>query len=140
MLRTDNIAWRKFFSLFVNIVKRVKEGETQNCTNTGFSLNFSHWLSEKSSKFFKCGILLLLILKSQLKPFDTLEKKGHRKCCQRLLQGCFYRRLSCVYPVSITTYLKNIFYFKLMHLYFPNKQLKYLSKWGKIFFFQIFFK
>ena len=52
MLRTDNIAWRKFCSLFVNIVKKGKGRDTQNCPNTGFSHNFCHWLSEKSSKFW----------------------------------------------------------------------------------------
>ena len=51
MLRIDNIAWRKFCSLLLNIVKRGKGRETQNCPNSSFSYNFCHWLSEKSAKF-----------------------------------------------------------------------------------------
>ena len=42
MLRTDNIASRKFFSLFLNISRRRKGRETQNCPNSSFSHNFCH--------------------------------------------------------------------------------------------------
>ena len=53
MLRTDNIAWRKFCSLSLKIVKeekgktkKQKEGEnkTKNWPNSNFSHNFCHWL------------------------------------------------------------------------------------------------
>ena len=37
MLRTNNIAWCNFCSLFLNIVKRGKGRETQNCPNRSFS-------------------------------------------------------------------------------------------------------
>ena len=37
MLRTHNIARRKIRSLFLNIVKREKGRETQNCPNSSFS-------------------------------------------------------------------------------------------------------
>ena len=47
MLRTHNMTWRKFCSLFLNIVKRGKGVETRNCPNSSFSHNFCHWLSEK---------------------------------------------------------------------------------------------
>ena len=40
MLRTQNIAWCKFFSLFLNIAKRGKNVETQNRSNSCFSRNF----------------------------------------------------------------------------------------------------
>ena len=46
MFQTHNIAWRKFRSLFLNIVKRRKGLETRNCPNTSFSHNFCHWLFE----------------------------------------------------------------------------------------------
>ena len=61
MLKTDNIAWRNFCSMFLNIVKKGKEEETQNCPNSSFSHNFCHWLSEKMWKV-KCSILQLLVL------------------------------------------------------------------------------
>ena len=51
ILQTHNIAWRKFHSLFLNIVKKGKGAETQNCPNNSVSHNFCHWLSEKSAKF-----------------------------------------------------------------------------------------
>ena len=51
ILQTHNIAWRKFRSLFLNIVKKGKGAETQNCPNNSVSHNFCHWLSEKSAKF-----------------------------------------------------------------------------------------
>ena len=44
MLRTDNIAWRKFCSLFLNIIRRWKGRETQNRPNSSFAHNFCHWL------------------------------------------------------------------------------------------------
>ena len=44
ILRAYNIAWRKFCSLFLNIVKRRKERETQKCPNSSFSQSFCHWL------------------------------------------------------------------------------------------------
>ena len=50
MLLTHNIAWRKLRSLLLNIAKRRKAWETQNCPNSSFSDNFCHWLSEKSVK------------------------------------------------------------------------------------------
>ena len=61
MFRTYNIAWRNFCSLVLNIVKRGKEVETQNCPNSSFSHTFCHWLSEKIWKT-KCSILQLLVL------------------------------------------------------------------------------
>ena len=51
MLRTNNIDWRKLYSLFLNIVKGRKGRKTQYCPNSCFSHNFCHWLSEKSAKF-----------------------------------------------------------------------------------------
>ena len=51
MLGTHNIALRKLRSLFLNIGKRRKGRETQNCPNRSFSYNFCHWFSEKYSKF-----------------------------------------------------------------------------------------
>ena len=51
MLQTHNIAWRKLRPLFLNIVKRGKGRQTQNCPNSSCSHNFCHWLSEKSAKF-----------------------------------------------------------------------------------------
>ena len=51
VLQTDKIAWRKFCSLFLNIIKSGKGRETQNSANSGFSHNFCHWLSERSAKF-----------------------------------------------------------------------------------------
>ena len=50
-LRTHNIAWHKFCSLYLNIVKTGKGTETQNCLNSSFSHNFCHWLSEKTEKY-----------------------------------------------------------------------------------------
>ena len=47
---THNIVWRKFSSLFRNIVKRGKGVETWNCPVSSFSLNFCHWLSEEIGK------------------------------------------------------------------------------------------
>ena len=44
ILRAYNIAWRKFCSLFLNIVKRWKERETQKFPNRSFSQSFCHWL------------------------------------------------------------------------------------------------
>ena len=44
MLRTHNIASRKFWSLFLNIVIRGKGRETQSCPNSSFSHNVCHWL------------------------------------------------------------------------------------------------
>ena len=41
-LRTDNVAWQKFCSLFLNIAKRGKGRETQNCPNSSFSHNFCY--------------------------------------------------------------------------------------------------
>ena len=61
LLRTHSIAWRNFCSLFLNIVKKVKEVETQNCSNSSFSHNLCHWLPEKNFKI-KCSILQLFIL------------------------------------------------------------------------------
>ena len=56
MLQTNKNAWRKFCSLFLNLVKRGEGRETQNCPNNSFSHNFCHWLSEKSAKFYVCYI------------------------------------------------------------------------------------
>ena len=61
MLLNHNIAWRKFSSLFLNIVKREKGIETQNCPNSSSSNNFCHWLSEKIWKI-KASILQFLVL------------------------------------------------------------------------------
>ena len=59
MLGTHNIAWRKFCSLFPNIVKSGKGVETKNCPNSSFSHNFYHWLSKKiwkiEVKYFTVG-------------------------------------------------------------------------------------
>ena len=44
MLRTHNIAWCKFYLLFLNIVKRGKGRETQNRLGSSFSHTFCHWL------------------------------------------------------------------------------------------------
>ena len=44
MLWTHNIAWRKFYSCFLNIVKRGKGVETRNYLNISFSHNFCYWL------------------------------------------------------------------------------------------------
>ena len=56
MLRTHNIAWRKFCSLFLKIVKRAKGIETRNCSNSSFSHNSCHWLSEKTWKILNVVI------------------------------------------------------------------------------------
>ena len=40
ILGTRSIAWRKFCSLFLNVVIREKEIETQSCPNSSFSHNF----------------------------------------------------------------------------------------------------
>ena len=61
MLRTHRIAWLKFCSLFLNIVKRGKGVETKNCLNNIFSHHFCHWLSEKVLKD-KCDILEMLVV------------------------------------------------------------------------------
>ena len=44
MLRTHNIAWRNFCSLFLNIVKKGMGVQTRRCTNPIFSHNFCYWL------------------------------------------------------------------------------------------------
>ena len=54
MLWTHNIVWRNFCSLFLNIVKKGKRRETQNCPNSSFSHSFCHWLPGKSTKFPVC--------------------------------------------------------------------------------------
>ena len=59
MLRTHSIAWLKFCSLFLVIVKREKE--RKNCLNSSFSHHFCHWLSELVLKD-KCDILVLLFV------------------------------------------------------------------------------
>ena len=40
MLWTHNIAWHKFCSFFLNIVKSRKGVETWNCSNSSFPINF----------------------------------------------------------------------------------------------------
>ena len=47
MLPTYNIAWRKFWTLFLNIFKKGKGAETRDCPISSFSHNFFHWFSEK---------------------------------------------------------------------------------------------
>ena len=64
MLRTDNIAWRKFCSLCLNIVKEGegRRGEKHTIVQTAaFPIIF---VTDrlKNLQNFKCGILLLLIL------------------------------------------------------------------------------
>ena len=58
MLQNHNIAWRKFYLLFLNIVKRGKGRETQDYLNSSFSHNFCRWLyiifSLKKLKFYGC--------------------------------------------------------------------------------------
>ena len=44
MLWTHNIAWIKFYWLFLNIVQREKRTETQNRLDSSFSDNFCDWL------------------------------------------------------------------------------------------------
>ena len=61
MLPTHNIAWSKVFSLFLDIVKKGKKVEKQNCPDSSFSHNFRYWLSAKILKI-KCSVLQLLIL------------------------------------------------------------------------------
>ena len=63
MLRIQNLAWHKFYSLFLNIVKGggKERRETQSCLNSSFSHNFiTDCLQNLQS--FKCGILKLFIL------------------------------------------------------------------------------
>ena len=61
MLRTHNIAGRKLRSLFLNIVKRGKRRETENCPIAVFPILFvSDCL--KNLENLECGILELLIL------------------------------------------------------------------------------
>ena len=61
MLRTHNLAWRNFCSLLLNIVKKEKKIETNHCSNSVFSHDFCHWLSEKIRKI-KCTILHFLVV------------------------------------------------------------------------------
>ena len=61
MLRTNNIAWRKFYSTFLNIVKRGKGRETQNCLNISYPIIFVT-ACLKNLQNCKCDILQLLIL------------------------------------------------------------------------------
>ena len=61
MLPTHNIAWRKFYSLFLKIVKREERKETQNCPNSSFPIIFVTDCL-KNLQNSKCGILQLLIL------------------------------------------------------------------------------
>ena len=51
MLQTHNIAWRKFSSLFLNIVKKGKREETRNYPNGSFSLIFVTDCMKKPGKF-----------------------------------------------------------------------------------------
>ena len=44
MLWTHNIAWHKFYSFFLDIVKMERGGEIKNCPYSSFSHNFCHWL------------------------------------------------------------------------------------------------
>ena len=60
MLWTNDIAWRKFCSLFLNIVQSGKGAERQNCTDSSFCHNFCCCL--KKSWKLKCGILQFAIL------------------------------------------------------------------------------
>ena len=64
MLRSHNIAWRNFCSLFLNIVKRGKGVETQNCPNSSFSRTFVTDCLKKSEKlsvvFYNCSLYIKL--------------------------------------------------------------------------------
>ena len=64
MLRSHNIAWRNFCSLFLNIVKRGKGVETQNCLNSSFSCNFVTDCLKKYEKlsvvFYNCSLYIKL--------------------------------------------------------------------------------
>ena len=103
MLRTHNIASRKFFSLFLNIVKRGNGVETRNCN---FSQNFCHWWSAKNLK--KLSVVFY-------SWFFWITLKA---------SNCPLRH----YDISLNKFWS------------PNKQFKYLGRWGKIFIFQIVFK
>ena len=53
VLPTHNTGWRNFcFTLFLNIVKKGKGAETKNRSNSNYSHNFCHWLSDKLSVVF----------------------------------------------------------------------------------------
>ena len=102
MLRTHNITWRKFCSLFLNIVRRGKGLETRNCQNSSFSTIFvTVWKNLKN------------------------------------LSIAFYRWLFWI-TLKASNYPLHHYDINLNNFWSPNKQLKYLGRWGKIFFFQIF--
>ena len=98
MLRTHNIAWRKFCSFFLNIVKRGKGVETRNCPTSSFSHNFCHWLSEKNLK--KLSIV-------------------------------FYSWFFWI-TLKASNYPLRHYDISLDNFWSPNKQLKYLDRWGKV--------
>ena len=99
MLQTHNIAWRKFCSLFLNIVKKGTDGETKNCPNSSFSHNFCHWLSEKFWKILSVAF------------------------------HCW----SFWITLKVSDYPLHHYYISRNNFWSPNKQLKYLGKWGNIF-------
>ena len=61
MLPIHNIALYKFFSLILNIVRRGKKGETENCPDTSFRIIFVTDFPKNLEKI-KCDTFLLVVL------------------------------------------------------------------------------
>ena len=112
MLQTDNIAWCKFCSLFLNIVKRGKGKETQNCQNSRFFLNFCHWmyLSSIFSNWFP-----RFNLSFSWNVMETLltlvDKRTEGPLFLRRLKHCTVNTIKCVIWHSINKATVKIFKF-----------------------------
>ena len=103
MLQTHNIACCNFFSLLLNIVKRGKRLETNDCWNTMFSHGFCHWLLEVYKKKCKvrfyaccfknleCALMNLIMLRY------TLSQHNDGKQCQNSTQNATIIFLSCFF-------------------------------------------
>ena len=75
MLRTHNIAWHKFCSLFLNINKREKRVETPICPNSSFSHKFCQivWKNLKNlSEVFYTWLFWITLMSSNypLRHYD----------------------------------------------------------------------